>query len=136
MNTPNQDKATSRPWVIGDSNEVFPDGNGDEAFSDWLNIIGANGKVVCELPGHSQYARGNENSKIEDANAALIVQAVNEHAALVAVAEAAKALLEKFNFKPNFENTTDGNGATNYKIVAVNDAFEALANLAAIRNQK
>ncbi len=58
------------------------DGEGGESFSEWLNIIDADGKVVCELPGHSQYARGTDASRKEDANAELICSATAELASL------------------------------------------------------
>lgn len=88
-------KASPRPWRVHCSNEVFGDGEGGESFSEWVNVIDPDGKVICELPGHSQYARASEMCKIEDANAALIVQAVNERPALLAQAAHHSAQLEK-----------------------------------------
>lgn len=79
-------KHTPLPWKIGSSNEVMDFGGG-EAFSEWLNIVGADGQTVCELPGHSQFARGSEANKRDDANAALIIGAVNSHDALRAACQ-------------------------------------------------
>ncbi len=73
------------PWKVDCSNEVLGDGEGGESFSEWLNIKAADGTVICELPGHSQYARASEMCKKEDANAAFIVEAVNQHDGLVAI---------------------------------------------------
>lgn len=72
---PDKMKHTPGPWKVGSSNEVFPDGEGGESFSEFLTIKGPSGELVCELPGHSQFARDTELSKREDANARLIAAA-------------------------------------------------------------
>jgi hypothetical protein len=70
------------PWIIGSRNEVFPDGEGGESFSEWLDIRDASGKIVAELPGHSQYARDTQSSHIQDANACLMVSSLDSLDAL------------------------------------------------------
>lgn len=82
------DKATARPWHI--QNE----GSQTIIASQTALESGSGGPAVCYIYNHE--------SKGSKANAALIVQAVNEHAALLAVAEAAHALMmtpgvEKFD---------------------------------------
>lgn len=73
--TPPNDGATARPWRYDDT---------------WALITGPKGEEVAAI--HSGQAndprRVNRNVALD--NAALIVQAVNSHAALLAVAEAAK----------------------------------------------
>lgn len=81
------------PWQVGSSNEVFSFGE-DESFSEWLNIKDADGKVICELPGHSQYARETPLAAIENANADLIVESVNAAPALQAQNARLRAELE------------------------------------------
>ncbi len=69
--------ATARPWHLGDNKDrtgYFGIGNG-----------------VCHIC--RAMITGCVNADEADANAALIVQSVNEYVALCAVAEAAKALL-------------------------------------------
>lgn len=85
---------TPGPWKIGSSNEVFPDGEGGESFSEWLNVVGPDGRTICELPGHSQYARGSDLSRKEDADAALIAAApelLEALSSLLSVPEVRKA---------------------------------------------
>lgn len=99
--TPNPNTAqplhTPIPWSIGSSNEVMGDGEGGEFFAEWLNIIDANGKVVCEFPGHSQHARDTDITRNEGAIAAFMVSAVNRAAAteakIAALESACSALL-------------------------------------------
>lgn len=73
--TTHQDKATVRPWQFG--------GTGSMAI-----FCKKTGAEICVLN-----CAPNKYDGEATANAALIVQAVNEHAALVAVADAGHALM-------------------------------------------
>ncbi len=75
---------TPTPWKVSSSNECQPTGDGGESFSEFLTIEGAAGELICEFPGHSQWARGNDTTKREDANAELVVRCVNSHDQLLA----------------------------------------------------
>lgn len=79
MNTP-IDEATPRPWKFDQAN------NGLIAFR-----IAGNGFILADVffKNTSEYAVSRDEA---EANAALIVQAVNQYAALKAVAEAAEEL--------------------------------------------
>lgn len=66
---------TPGPWTVDSSNEVFPDGDGGESFSEFLTVVASGGERICELPGHSSFARGSDTTKREDANARLIAAA-------------------------------------------------------------
>ena len=71
-----QDKATPRPWTI--------------SAKSGFEIIGCGATHVADC--HTPYVTPLSPTSYEEAigNAALIVRAVNQHAALMAVAEAAK----------------------------------------------
>ena len=68
--------ATPTPWKQGTQPE-----NGN---AGWTKLISDDGTIVAKiLPIHKQGERQNHDFDIEQANAALIVTAVNSHAALV-----------------------------------------------------
>lgn len=97
MKTNQTDKATARPWQV----------QKQDAFGDWVIQSGQEG-------GYGVIATTNPHGiESPEANAALIVKAVNEHAALVAVAEAAQWAEEH--------------------VGSIQEVKEALANLAAVR---
>ena len=80
-------KYTPGPWAVDSSNEVEAGIDGDEWFEEFLTIVGPDKETICELPGHSQYARGSDRSKREDANARLIAAAPEMLDVLLGVAE-------------------------------------------------
>lgn len=77
MTTTTTDKATARPWKLHLPQNSITDSGDDEA-------------LICQMYD-SQFITPPE----QKANAALIVQAVNEYAALKAVAEAAEHLTKE-----------------------------------------
>lgn len=87
MTTRTAPQISPLPWKVDCSNEVFPEGEGGESFTEFLTIQDANGKVICELPGHSQYARNSEACRTEDANSAYLVKCANSFPALLAALE-------------------------------------------------
>lgn len=113
MKINNTQQATPTPWAI------VARGYSDAAYIK----IGAEdeSEFACELGAN-------------EANAALIVRAVNEHAALLAVAEAAKEILriattaKRDAFRQLYKGATEEMDS-----ITRNELQSALANLAAIR---
>jgi hypothetical protein len=140
MNSQNQtDKATARPWQVLTANDYRS-----------LAICGAGKAIdapiiaVIELddmaPDYSGGAKSAFNCDDNDepkANAALIVRAVNEHAALVAVAEAAKKAQSQLSiaFNPSAyeSNIVELCRTTSQRLS--NELEALLANLAAVRGE-
>lgn len=78
----NSDKATPRPWRI----EHQPKGSDMEG----LDIIGDDCILACVWPDHYEPKGVASTPLPQQDNAELIITAVNQHEALVAVAEAAE----------------------------------------------
>lgn len=112
-------EATARPWHIGlvSDSDIM-----DGALSVWADIehrqpsqIKAGNNASCI----ALVSPADNTTETDKANAALIVRAVNEHAALVAVAEAAEAF-----------PIMDCNN-----VIRSEELKSALANLAAVRGE-
>ncbi len=76
------------------------------------------------------------NGWTDDAVAALIVQAVNEHAALVATAEVLKRIQTIPHFNAGSVESTRGVSIFKFRNELADAMREALANLAAVRASK
>lgn len=74
----NQDKATATPWRYDET---------------WALITGPKGEEVCAVHSGESDGTQRQNRNTALANAELIVQAVNERAALLAVERTAHAML-------------------------------------------
>lgn len=116
------EKATARPWETR---------NWDSCISiDGPDCAGI--AFVNPLKTHPTDQQGAIPSAKDRANAALIVEAVNQHEALKAVAKRAAEIeeqLQKVNFsKPTFVQVDRLNGLRIW-------LREALANLAAVQKQ-
>ncbi len=111
------DKATARPWKIGGGQ-----------INGWVDIkTESNGDRVAKVDlilDTNTLGGWTKRFDITEANAALIVRAVNEHAALVAVAEAAKPISELAENKAWLPES---------QYNQVTELLEALANLATVR---
>jgi hypothetical protein len=110
------DKATARPWIIS----TCPHETGR------LFISTEDGDVIAVLA-----SEGGKAFAAREANAGLIVQAVNEHAALVAVAEAAAKLYAGNAMATRCEWTLAQVIQEHYRLLR-----EPLANLVSVREGK
>lgn len=125
--TPQTDKATARPWLFDDrhihpaSGLTYP--RGVEPETDVIVCVDTD----CHVNGLL-----NETDRH---NLALIVRAVNEHSALVAVAEAHAALLSHVT---NFQQWIREGKSSGELFVNLDTSRDkqALANLAAVRGGK
>lgn len=119
-------KATPRPWATDIDVETFDGARLDAAI--YVNHGSGKGGEICTFRHNPD--DGLDNSSDEQrANAHLIVKAVNEHAALVAVAKAAQKLLGEGISIPDVYSES----AVEEQL---NDALKApLAALATIRKQ-
>lgn len=113
MNTQN-DKATPRPWKAynADSGRIF---------KNWA----VGGKVDRIATIHDL-----GSSKAAQANAELIVRAINQYEALLAVAEAAEKVLRQC------ESANDANEGHRASLYAVDKLTNALSALAKLREGK
>lgn len=108
MNTTQTNKATARPWT---NDPLQP--------TIWANDGETQVAKISDLP----WINGKSDWITEQANAALIVRAVNEHDALCAVADAAKTALDELS---------DGRGLSQFNGAHLQSA---LSTLAAIRKE-
>jgi hypothetical protein len=122
MNTQNQnDKATARPWQTVNAGEVM------QGYSQNIAIVERGAPNI--VAGIFFDVRGGK--EVAKANAALIIKAVNEHAALVAVAEVNRKLA-MLVLQSDFYRTGH-NGEVKQ---AVDNSLLAQDNLAAVREGK
>lgn len=98
MNT--TDKATARPWT----SEIF------RQHGEYFNsvLIRAHGSDADALYEDNMTVAILTHQRDAEANAALIARAVNEHAALVAVAEAAEEVCGSWDAPHKFNPTKAG----------------------------
>ena len=87
MKTNSTDKATPRPWATDIEVETF-DGSQMELAVIYVNHGSGKGSEICAFR-HAPEEGLDNTSEEQIHNARLIVKAVNEYAALLAVAEAA-----------------------------------------------
>ncbi len=98
MNSQTQtDKATARPWRIGQSART-------------IDIKAGHNALICRVENNFD---GGED------NAALIVRAVNSYDALLAVAEAAKKLTAAYASDGNTKRQKEGFAETRAALAAV-----------------
>jgi len=86
------EKATARPWRSKDALRDDPDG---PHYRRYIAICPTDGNSVL---AHVNLCAGNPlatNDAAGEANATLIVKAVNEYDALIAIAEAAQEFVDK-----------------------------------------
>ncbi len=122
------ERATARPWAVSQGREMAIYGQPRFCGGDKCDQRVA----VCDDSGLALY--GEEAKAEARANAALIVQAVNSYAALVAVAEAAMrvqalSLPDTRNDKPVFNVRASD-------MAVLESALSALATLAAAKEQR
>lgn len=123
MNTKQTEQATARPWQLH--------GLAIYAAPNWKDGTDFGSQFVAQVQDDDDLLNGITEASC---NAALIVQAVNEHAALVAVAEVLEEMtarysrLETLYFKAINQDENPGPNGT------IMRAESSLAQLAAVRN--
>lgn len=123
MNSQNQDKATARPWYVA-------------ANKYQVLVKTEDGTFHCATDSISL------SRDEQQANAALIVKAVNEHAALVAVAEASRLehlalckLIEYIETPSNKRSNLDVRDVLYPARECRFNSSQAIANLEAVRSK-
>jgi len=123
MNKPSFAKATARPWKYREVESSFEPNNHFEVYAASPHVPGKT-QTICDING--PWAHGNYK-----ANAALIVQAVNEYAVLNGCAEELAALEQIFTAWTSDDHNTFASldDMLTHQMSSVRTMLDTLANL-------